>query len=133
MNIMKSNNRDYANADFVATVLDPIRNLEIYFKSPAEIIVSNNEISDEGYRLLLSLVGGRMMPNGINALVMSRSDMSIEDKLLIKEKFSKFNSPVWFEQTRPVKRFSAYDGSHALSCGSIDPDSGSSGKHACSS
>ena len=96
MNIMKSNNRDYANADFVATVLDPIRNLEIYFKSPAEIIVSNNEISDEGYRLLLSLVGGRMMPNGINALVMSRSDMSIEDKLLIKEKFSKFNSPVWF-------------------------------------
>ena len=46
MNIMKSNNRDYANADFIAKVLEPIRNLEIYFKSPAEIIVSNNEISE---------------------------------------------------------------------------------------
>lgn len=94
MNIMKSNNRDYANADFIAKVLEPIRNLEIYFKSPAEIIVSNNEISEEGYRLLLSLLGGRMMPNGINALVMSRADFSVEDKMLIKEKFAKLNFPV---------------------------------------
>ena len=99
---MKSNNRDYANPDFVATVLEPIRNLEIYFKSPAEVIVSNNEISDEGYRLLLSLVGGRMMPNGIDALVMSRSDMSVEDKLLIKEKFARFSCSV-FSQTQRIK------------------------------
>ena len=44
--------------------------------------------------LLLSLLGGRMMPNGINALVMSRADFSVEDKMLIKEKFSKLNFPV---------------------------------------
>lgn len=90
-NVMKYTDRRYRNGEYIAEVLEPIRNLEIFFKQPAEMIVVNGEISDEGYRLMLALVGGRMMQNGIQALMMARSDIGPEDKIMIMNKFSMFN------------------------------------------
>ena len=65
-NAMKYTDRRYRNGEYVAEVLLPIRNLEIFLKQPAgmsierylsvEMIVMNGMITDEGYRLLLSLV-----------------------------------------------------------------------------
>lgn len=34
-NVMKYSDRRYRNGDFIAEVLSPIRNLEIFYKSPA--------------------------------------------------------------------------------------------------
>ena len=90
-NVMKYTDRRYRNGEYIAEVLEPIRNLEIFFKQPAEMIVVNGEITDEGYRLMLALVGGRMMQNGIQALMMARSDIGPEDKIMIMNKFSMFN------------------------------------------
>ena len=55
------------------------------------MIVVNGEITDEGYRLLLSLVGGKLMENGIRVLMMARSDIDPVDKTIIINKFSKFS------------------------------------------
>lgn len=54
------------------------------------MLIMNGEITDEGYRLILSLVGGKMMDNGIYVLLMARSDIEPEDKAIMMNKFSKF-------------------------------------------
>ena len=54
------------------------------------MIVMNGMITDEGYRLLLSLVGGKLMENGVKTLMMVRSDINPEDKVIIINKFSMF-------------------------------------------
>ena len=54
------------------------------------MIIVNGEITDEGYRLILSLVGGKMMDNGIRVLMMARQDMEPEDKAVIINKFAMF-------------------------------------------
>ena len=54
------------------------------------MIIVNGEITDEGYRMILSLVGGKMMDNGIYVLMMARSDIEPEDKTIIMNKFSMF-------------------------------------------
>ena len=99
-NAMKYTDRRYRNGEYVAEVLLPIRNLEIFLKQPAgmsmerylsvEMIVMNGMITDEGYRLLLSLVGGKLMENGVKTLMMVRSDIDPEDKVMIMNKFSMF-------------------------------------------
>ena len=50
----------------------------------------NGEITDEGYRIILSLVGGKLLENGIRVLMMARSDIDPEDKMVIMNKFSMF-------------------------------------------
>lgn len=105
-NTMKFTDRRYRSGDFIAEVLNPIRSLEVFYKSPAgrrrrrvssvEMIIVNGEITDEGYRMILSLVGGKMMDNGIRVLMMARSDIEPEDKMIIMNKFAMFYF-VWFE------------------------------------
>ena len=55
-----------------------------------EFIIVNGEITDEGYRIILSLVGGKLLENGIRVLMLARSDIDIEDKMVIMNKFSMF-------------------------------------------
>lgn len=62
------------------------------------MLIMNGEITDEGYRLILSLVGGKMMDNGIYVLLMARSDFEPEDKAIMMNKFAKFYG-CFFEQT----------------------------------
>ena len=99
-NAMKYTDRRHRNGEYIAEVLLPIRNLEIFLKQPAgrprnldnqlDMIVMNGMITDEGYRLLLSLVGGKLMENGVTTLMMVRSDIDPEDKVMIMNKFSMF-------------------------------------------
>ena len=99
-NAMKYTDRRYRNGEYIAEVLLPIRNLEIFLKQPAgrprnldnqlDMIVMNGMITDEGYRLLLSLVGCKLMENGVTTLMMVRSDIDPEDKVMIMNKFSMF-------------------------------------------
>lgn len=55
----------------------------------------NGEITGEGYSLLLSLVGGKLMENGIRVLMMARSDIDPVDKTIIINKFSMFSCVCW--------------------------------------
>jgi len=101
-NMMKFTDRRYRSGEYVAEVLMPIRNLETFFKtmscgatrrvSSLADIVENGVITDVGYRLILSLVGGKLLENGVQPLMSARTDIPLEDKAIIINKFSMFSS-----------------------------------------
>ena len=100
--MMKFTDRRYRSGEYVAEVLLPIRNLETFFKtmscevwrgvSSLADIVENGTITDVGYRLILSLVGGKLLDNGVQPLMAARTDIPLEDKAIIINKFSMFSS-----------------------------------------
>ena len=73
-NAMKYTDRRYRNGEYVAEVLLPIRNLEIFLKQPAGMSI-------ERYLSVEMIVMNGMMV---------RSDIDPEDKVMIMNKFSMF-------------------------------------------
>ena len=94
------------------------------------------------FRSILGSVVMRLFKENRNAALFLSSPPNLNPRLFCLQKWnpiqrrsSPTNTPN--HQKSPNLHFpsslNAYDGSHASACGSIDPDSGSSGKHACSS